>query len=97
LRWMKDPDFDAAYREARRAAFTQSVARLHQASSAAVNTLLKIMVDPASPPGTKVRAAEFVLDHAARTIEIEDLGARVDELERSTETSRSRRWGKVQR
>jgi len=28
LRWMKEPEFDAAYRKARRAAFSQSVARL---------------------------------------------------------------------
>ena len=38
LRWLKDPDFDTAYREARRAAFRQSVARLQQASGAAVVT-----------------------------------------------------------
>jgi hypothetical protein len=43
LRWMKDPEFDTAYREARRLAFRQSVARLQQASSAAVSTLLNIM------------------------------------------------------
>jgi transposase-like protein len=36
LKWMKEPEFDAAYREARRAAFRQSIARLQQASSAAV-------------------------------------------------------------
>ena len=30
LRWMKDSEFDAAYREARRLAFRQSVARLQQ-------------------------------------------------------------------
>ena len=56
LRWMKEPEFDAAYREARRLAFRQSVARLQQASGAAVSTLLKTMVDPATPPATKVRA-----------------------------------------
>ncbi len=50
LRWMKEQEFNAAYREARRLAFGQSVARLQQASSAAVSTLLKVMVDPASPP-----------------------------------------------
>jgi hypothetical protein len=42
---MKIPEFDQAYREARRDAFRQSVARLQQASGAAVTTLLKIMVD----------------------------------------------------
>jgi transposase-like protein len=46
LRWMKEPEFDSSYREARRAAFGQSVARLQQASGAAVTTLLKVMVDP---------------------------------------------------
>jgi|SRR5215813_2983035 len=46
MNWMKRPDFDAAYREARRLAFRQSIARLQQASSAAVTTLLKVMVDP---------------------------------------------------
>jgi hypothetical protein len=50
IRWMKDPEFDAAYRKGRRLAFGQSVARLQQASGAAVSTLLKIMVDPAAPP-----------------------------------------------
>src|ERR1035441_2391921 len=42
LKWMKEPEFDAAYREARRLAFRQSVARLQQASGAAVSTLLKV-------------------------------------------------------
>jgi transposase-like protein len=66
LRWMKEPEFDAAYREARRAAFRQSVARLQQASGAAVSTLLKLMFDPATPPSTRARAADSVLDHSAR-------------------------------
>ena len=85
LRWMKVPDFDKAYREARRAAFSQSVARLQQASGAAVSTLLKIMVDPGAPASTRVRAADSVLDHSAKSIEIEDIEARVAALERAAE------------
>lgn len=50
LRWLKIPEFDAAYRQARRAAFSQSTARLQQATSAAVSTLLKLMVDTNTPP-----------------------------------------------
>ena len=38
LHWMKEPEFDAAYRAAKRAAFGQSIARLHHLSSAAVST-----------------------------------------------------------
>jgi transposase-like protein len=89
LRWMKLPDFQTAYREARRAAFGQSIARLQQASTAAVSTLLKTMIDPTTPPSTRVRAADSVLNHAARAIELEDIEQRVCELERAAEASRS--------
>ena len=88
MRWLKVPEFDAAYREARRAAFRQSVVRLQQASTAAVSTLLKVMVDPATPPATKVRAADSVLGHAAKAVEIEDIEVRVAALERATEESK---------
>jgi hypothetical protein len=91
LRWMKEPEFNAAYREARRTAFGQSVARLQQASSAAVSTLLKVMIDPSTPPSTKVRAADSVLGHSAKAIEIEDIDARLTELERTAETTKGQR------
>ena len=83
-RWMAEPEFDAAYRKAKRTAFRQSVARLQQAYTAAVSTLLKVMVDPSTPPATKVRAADSVLDHAAKAIELEDIEARVAALEATT-------------
>ena len=88
LRWLKEPDFNAAYRAARRSAFSQSVSRLQQASGAAVSTLLKVMIDANSPPSVKVRAADSVLDHAAKSIEIEDIEARVAELERAAQGSK---------
>ena len=66
LRWMKEPEFDSAYRGARRDAFKQSIARLQQATTAAVTTLLKVMVDPSTPASTKVRAADSVMARAAR-------------------------------
>jgi hypothetical protein len=91
LKWMKDPEFDAAYREARRAAFRQSIARLQQASSAAVTTLLKVMVEPSTPPSTKVRAADSILDHSAKAIELEDIEARVAELERAAQAAKENR------
>ena len=84
LNWQKVPEFQTAYREARRAAFAQSIARLQQASSAAVSVLVKIMVDPNSPASTRVRAADSVLDHAAKAIEIEDIEVRVAALEEAT-------------
>ncbi len=59
------PEFDAAYREARKASDRQAVARLHR-TSAAATTLLKTLVDPATPASVKVRAAEAIFNHAAK-------------------------------
>ena len=88
LRWQKLPEFQDAYRQARRQAVSQSVARLQQASSAAVSTLLKVMVDASTPASTKVRAADSVLAHSARALELEDIEARVAELEHSLQSSK---------
>ena len=81
LRWLKLPEFLVAYREARRLAFGQSIARLQQGTSAAATTLLKMLVDPATSASVRVRAAEAIFNHAARAIEIEDIEARVAALE----------------
>jgi transposase-like protein len=91
LRWMKEPEFDAAYRAAKRAAFGQSIARLHHLSSAAVSTLGKIMLDSATPPATRVRAADSILDHTTKAIEIEDIDARLKELEVAAEANKGGR------
>ena len=85
----KTREFKDEYRKARREAFSQSVARLQQASGAAVSTLLKVMVDQTTPPASRVRAADCVLDHAAKAMELEDIEARLGELERTAESSKS--------
>jgi len=74
-----------SYRDAKRAAYSQAIARLHQMAGAAASTLGKIMTDPNSPASTRVRAADSILDHAAKAIEIEDIAARVEALERAAE------------
>src|SRR5882672_3402254 len=84
LRWQKLPEFQTAFREAKRAAFSQAIARLHQMCSAAVSTLGKIMVDPNAPASTRVRAADSILDHTTKAIEIEDIEARVAALEQAS-------------
>ena len=83
LKWQKLPEFETGYREARKAAYRQAVARLQQGTSAAATTLLKTLIDPDAPPSVKVRAAEAIFNHAAKAIEIEDIDARVSELERA--------------
>jgi hypothetical protein len=66
----------------------QAIARLQQATGAAVSTLLKVMLDPGSPASVKVRAADSVLEHSAKGIELEDIEARLADLERHTEASK---------
>ena len=61
---------------------------LQQASGAAVTTLLKLMIDPATPPSTKARAADSVLDHSVKAIELDDIEARVAELERAADPAK---------
>ena len=90
-RWQQEPAFDKAYRKARRDAFGQGTARLQQASGAAVSSILKIMLDQHAPASTKLRAAELVLTHGAKAIEIEDVEARVSELERAAEETKNKR------
>ena len=82
MRWQKLPEFQTAYREAKRAAYGQAVARLQQGTSAAATTLLKVLIDPNTPASVRVRAAEAIFNHSAKAIEIEDIEARVSELER---------------
>ena len=84
LRWQKLPEFQTAYREARRAAFGQSIARLQQGTAAAATTLIKLLVDPNTPASVRARVADSIFNHAAKAIEIEDIEARVSALEAAT-------------
>jgi transposase-like protein len=88
LKWQKLPEFEIAYRDARKAAYRQAVARLQQGTSAAATTLLKTLIDPATPASVKVRAAEAIFNHAAKAIEIEDIDARLKELEAAAEANK---------
>ena len=89
-RWQKEPEFDAAYREARRAAVSQANARLQQAAGAAATTILKLMVDSTVPATVRIRACECVLNHATKTIEIEDIEVRVAALEEAAQKTGSK-------
>src|SRR5258708_8137733 len=89
IRWMKLPEFQKAYREARRAAFGQAIARLQQGTSAAATTLLKLLIEPGTPASVRARVADSIFNHAAKAIEIEDIEARVTELEQAAAASRN--------
>ena len=60
-------------------------------TSAAVTTVLKIMLDPNSPAPTRLRAAEVVLEKASKAGAMEDREGRVAKLERTTRSGRKSR------
>jgi putative insertion element HTH domain-containing protein len=91
-RWLKIPEFQAAYQEARRVAFSQTNARLQQAASAAVSTLLKIMVDVKAPASARVRAADLILERAKQAMESEDIEVRLAKLERAGNKNPAERY-----
>ncbi len=84
-RWLQNSDFQERYREAKRQAVTQAIARLQQVSSEAVETLQQVMNDPETSASARVSAAKIVLEMALKGSELEDLAARLEQLERLIE------------
>jgi hypothetical protein len=83
LRWLKIPEFQADYLEARRTAVSQTNGRLQQASGTAASVLFRIMIDGNASDSTRVRAAEAVLNRANQAIDSEDVLVRLAVLERA--------------
>ena len=64
---------------------------MQQATGAAGTIILKLMTDPSVPPAVRLRAAECVFDKAIKGVELEDIDARVSELERAAEETLKKR------
>jgi hypothetical protein len=88
MRWMKEPEFEKSYRQARRAAFGQSIAKLHRCQVRRFRRWARSWSILERHRPTKVRAAEAIITHGAKAIELEDIEARVSELERAAEASK---------
>lgn len=79
-RWMKEEDFDKAFKEARRQALSQTISRLQQTTTNAVNTLKSVMDNEEAPASSRVTAAKTVLEMAFKAYEVEDLADEVAEM-----------------
>lgn len=77
--WLQDPQFNAAYRSARRSVVDAVVAGLQQAGADAVACLRRNL--NFGQPGAEVRAAGVVLDHVLGTLDRLDLEERLGRLE----------------
>ncbi len=84
-RWLREPDFAAAYRAARRQALEAVIGRLQHSAAAAVETLERNLT--ASAESVQVRAAQILLEQAFKGVELMDLAERVEALEARAATA----------
>jgi len=80
-RWLQRPDFLRAFREARRQVVEQALGEVQAATIDAVQTLRDVMLNPDTPPASRVAAARTILDTAIRGVELLDLESRIADLE----------------
>jgi hypothetical protein len=81
LRWQKLPEFQKEFRKAKRAVHAQAMARIQQATGPAVSTVLRVMSDPQTPPATRMRAGQIVIELSLKFVDQEDILARIEQLE----------------
>lgn len=91
-RWLTQPPFLAAYRRARREAFSHAIAVTQRYAPHAVNTLVKLMVDSSTPAHVRVTAAATLLKFGREGIELDDLAARVEALEQASNGTNGYQW-----
>ncbi|MGF1917225.1 phage replication protein [Enterococcus faecalis] len=80
-KYLKDNLFMQEYRKIRREAMQQVTARLQKVSEEAVTVLKEIMLDEANSPNARVQAAKNILEMSYRSIELDDLGERLEKVE----------------
>lgn len=80
-RWMREPDFARAYRDARRAAFDQAVSMTQRYATLAVQALARIVADSKVSANARVGAATAILRFGREGVELDDLAGRIESLE----------------
>ena len=78
-RYLSDPRFQEAFREARRQFLARATARLQWVTEEAVATLEAMLTE--GPPYSRVAAAKAILEWSFKALEAEDFDARLGELE----------------
>jgi hypothetical protein len=89
-RWMKEPEFEASYREARRASLDRAIDLLHGYAVAAALTLIRNF--KAESEAVQVRAATAILERI-QAMDTSELTERLEAVEALLETQPARRWG----
>ncbi len=82
-KYLKDELFMDEYRSLRRDAMQQVTAQLQKKSEEAVQVLAEVMNDKEAPHASRVTSAKNVLDVAYRSLELDDIAERIEEVERT--------------
>lgn len=80
-RWMGDPSFKAGLLSAEGEIIDQATRRLLTLHDQAINVFDQIMSNDACSPGTKLRAAQSILDYLLKLRELRNLESRLAALE----------------
>ncbi len=78
-RWLKMPHFREQLRDARNQIYSRELGGLQRLAPQAVVTIEDLLSNPDTPPGTRFRVAEYVLEQSKRPFAIEDI--RMDDSE----------------
>jgi hypothetical protein len=85
-RWLRVPEFLAAYREARRRIVEDAITRLQRLTARAAGALARSL--KAAKSADQIRAAKAVLDFALKGLEVADLVQAVEDLQAQLEEMR---------
>ncbi|WP_396452646.1 hypothetical protein [Actinomadura sp.] len=86
-RWLAEPAFKRAFREARREGFGHSVSLAQRFAPMAITTLAKLANDPKTPPAVRASACMGILKCGREGIELDELVGRVESLEAAAAAS----------
>jgi len=86
-RWLQTPEFSRVYRGLRREAFTHAISLTQRYAPVAIHALAQIVSDTTAPHSARVSAAGAILKFSRDSIELDDLSARIEALERRSATS----------
>ena len=89
--WRKEPVFQAELKLQRQALVDEALERLKSGLTQAVDKLLELL-QTKGQPGIQLRAAQTLLDHGLKAVELQDLVQRVEELERTVANQGGRQW-----
>src|SRR5947209_8006266 len=78
-RWLRIPEFQSSYRKARRDVVEVALGSIQQSTSKAVAALERNLA--CGHPGSEIRAALGILDHAVEAVQLIDVLERLEAIE----------------